>query len=102
MPGSPSPDSLTRLPVSTPGGSLTLRVFSRSMYFLPLHSGHGSVMRLPVPRQAPQVRLMEKKPCCMRVWPVPLHDGQTLGWVPGLLPVPEHVEQGSVLGIFIV
>src|SRR5437764_7986828 len=46
-PGSPSPVSLRRVPVSTPGGTLTLRTLSVSTFPAPRQVPQGSVMTLP-------------------------------------------------------
>ena len=43
---------------------------------------------VPAPRQFGQVCWIEKKPCCMRTWPVPPQVLQVLGSLPGLAPEP--------------
>ena len=79
-------------PLSMPAGTLTtMRVFLRTRPE-PLQSGHGSLMILPVPRQAEQGRVDVNEPrivfCCVRTWPVPPQAVQRTGSVPGRAPLP--------------
>src|SRR5919204_35538 len=68
-PGSPSPVSFSRVPVSTPGGTFTVRTLSCSTLPVPLHVWQGSVITFPVPWQWPQGRAIWKKPCVNRASP---------------------------------
>ena len=47
----------------SPAGIFTSICFSRSTRPWPRHLSHGEVIICPVPRQLPQVRETEKKPC---------------------------------------
>src|SRR2546421_4799609 len=98
-PDSPSPVSLSRVPVSTPGGTLTLSALSVSTFPAPRQVVHGSVITLPVPWQWPQVREIWKNPCVIRSSPAPWQVGQVLGPVPALAPEPWQVEHCLCRGI---
>src|SRR5438105_11936569 len=91
-PGSPSPVSLRRVPVSTPGGTLTLSTLSVSTLPAPRQVAQGSVTTLPAPWQWEQVREIWKNPCVIRSSPAPWQVGQVLGEVPGFAPEPWQVE----------
>ena len=45
---------------------------------------------------------MEKNPCCIRTWPVPLQVGQVLGLVPGLAPEPPQNWHSTRVGMRIL
>ena len=62
-PTSPAPEKRIRVPSSTPAGTLASTVRWRRIRPSPLHFGQGSVMTLPVPWHAGQVRAMLKNPC---------------------------------------
>src|SRR3989449_1715920 len=91
-PDSPSPVSLSRVPVSTPGGTFTVSTLSVSTLPAPRQVMHGSVMTLPVPWHWPQVREIWKNPCVIRSSPAPWQVGQVFGPVPGLVPDPWQTE----------
>src|SRR5438105_2816823 len=84
-PDSPSPVSLSRVPVSTPGGTFTVSTLSVSTLPAPRQVMHGSVMTLPVPWHWPQVREIWKNPCVIRSSPAPWQVGQDFVRLGGLL-----------------
>jgi len=101
-PASPSPRSLRREPLSTPGGTLMLSWCVRRCTPEPSQLGHGFAMIVPCPLQWPHVLAIEKKPCWKRTCPEPRHCGQVRGEVPGLAPRPRHVSQVDRRGTAIV
>ncbi len=98
LPASPSPVRRMRSPVSTPAGTFTDRVFCSSTRPCPWQEPQGSEIILPVPWQRGQVCWTEKKPCCMRTWPIPPQVVQVTGVVPGLAPLPLQVLQPTRVG----
>src|SRR5207248_5704952 len=97
--GSPSPVSLRRVPVSTPGGTFTVKMLSCSTLPAPLHVWQGSVITLPVPWHWPHGRAIWKKPCVSRSSPVPWQVGHCLGPVPGRAPEPRQTSHVLCRGI---
>ena len=61
-PGSPWPRSWSHMPLSTPGGTSTLRLTAVGIRPEPRQLGQGSVIRTPSPPQAGQVVATWKKP----------------------------------------
>src|SRR5262245_29414868 len=87
-----------RVPSSMPAGILTESLRSSVVRPAPRHSGQGSEMTEPRPREVGQVRSIEKKPCAARTRPAPSQDGHVLGEEPGLEPLPEQVLQVILVG----
>ncbi len=85
-----------------PAGIFTVSFFCCSIWPSPLQVLQGVAMTLPVPRQAPQVRAIVKKPCWNRIWPAPRHWLHVVGCVPGAAPLPLQVPHVSWRGIWIV
>ena len=82
IPASPSPASLILVPVSTPGGMLTLSFFDFSTLPCPLHKRQGFFMIWPLPEQVGQVLSTVKKPCCALTFPIPEQVGHEVGLAP--------------------
>src|SRR4051812_23473427 len=102
-PPCPSPRSLRRDPVSTPGGILTLRLCDCRSNPWPPHFAHGSAIVLPRPLHCAHTFAMLKKPCWNRTWPEPRQPGHCRGDVPGLAPLPwqvSHVDMRGRLMVF--
>ncbi|MNH18341.1 hypothetical protein D3C79_780400 [compost metagenome] len=55
-------------------------------------------MILPWPWQRGQVCCTEKKPCCMRTWPIPPQVGQVDGVEPFFAPLPSQGWQLTSVG----
>ena len=97
-PGSPSPDSLSRVPVSTPGGTLTFTFARVETAPVPRQVSHGSGITLPSPPQVGHGLETEKKPWVKRCAPLPLQVRQVWGVVPGFAPDPEQVSHRFRIG----
>jgi hypothetical protein len=100
--GSPSPESLSRDPLSTPAGIWIVIERSCRTRPSPRQSAQGSWITRPCPWQRPQGRRISKKPCLVPIEPVPLHCGQRTGCVPGFAPLPAQASQLSRRGNRIV
>mmetsp|Transcript_33164 Transcript_33164/g.98741 ORF Transcript_33164/g.98741 Transcript_33164/m.98741 type:complete len:254 (-) Transcript_33164:599-1360(-) len=90
----PSPRTRSRLPVSTPAGTLSwMRLLSRTRPSPP-HFSQG-VTICPVPSHRGHVDTCWNAPSGVRTactyWPVPWHCGQVLAVVPLLAPEPSQV-----------
>ena len=92
-PGSPWPASLIRCPSSTPAGTRMVSERVRVLTPSPPHSGHGSSMIRPVPRQSRHGSENANAPWLRLIRPRPEHVGHCRGAVPGRAPVPEQVWQ---------
>src|SRR5690606_21727142 len=84
---------LSRVPVSTPGGTFTFTLARLATFPEPPHSGHLSTITVPSPSQAGQVRETAKKPCEKRCVPLPPQTRQVWGLDPGRAPLPLQVSQ---------
>src|SRR5690242_288936 len=93
MPGWPWPLSRTLLPSATPAGTRTVSERVRVLTPSPPHSGHGSSMIRPVPRQSRHGSENANAPWLLDTNPEPAHVGQTCGAVPGRAPEPPQVSQ---------
>ena len=100
-PPSPSPATLSRDPVSTPGGICILRFFSALILPCPWHALQGFLIVWPSPLQEGQLCLTLKNPCDMDTCPLPLQREQVSLSEPASHPFPEHFLQVSSLGILI-
>ncbi len=76
-----------------PGGIRTLIVRVWVVTPLPWHSGHGSSMTCPVPRQSRHGSLKPNAPWLWLTNPLPPQVGQRRGAVPGFAPDPPHSRQ---------
>ena len=92
-PGSPSPENLILVPVSTPAGIVTEIVFCFLILPVPLHFRQEFYIKEPSPPHAVQGRSFEKNPDVDLTFPCPLHEEQVLGPVLSALPVAEHKSQ---------
>src|SRR6478735_6460047 len=93
MPGWPWPLSRTLLPSATPAGTRTVSERVRVLTPSPPHSGQGSSMIRPVPRQSRHGSENANAPWLLDTNPEPAHVGQTCGAVPGRAPEPPQVSQ---------
>src|ERR671921_1109893 len=92
-PPSPLPGILTREPVSTPAGILTLTVSAFGTVPLPLQSAHGG-RRLPAPPQSGHSCANRRRPPAFCTCPAPWHVGQVTG-APPVSPAPLQREHCS-------
>ena len=86
------------MPSSTPGGMLTLSVFSFWVRPWPPQVRQGSLITWPVPWQFGQVRSTVKKPDCERTRPAPWQVGQATGPAAPSAPEPLHESQATEVG----
>mmetsp|Transcript_28654 Transcript_28654/g.42426 ORF Transcript_28654/g.42426 Transcript_28654/m.42426 type:complete len:213 (-) Transcript_28654:534-1172(-) len=98
-PASPSPLTRSLLPSSTPGGMVTLICFVFCVKPCPEQVPQYSSTFWPVPLQVAHVCCVWKLPrgvlvTCI-VTPEPLHTGQVLTELPGLIPSPLQVSHVS-------
>src|SRR5687768_1105129 len=100
-PPSPSPATRSRVPSSTPAGTLTARVFSSRTFPAPLQVVQASRITLPAPPHCGQVRDTAKKPCEKRIWPRPPQPEHVTGEVPGRAPEPLQVVHDTERGTWI-
>src|SRR5271163_4220243 len=95
VPGSPCPLMRSRVPESTPAGTPTSSVRSRSMRPCPRHETHASRIVCPAPWHAGHVRVIEKNPCWYDICPRPPHVWHVVIPVPDFAPVPLQLSQLS-------
>ena len=95
MPASPSPESRSRLPVSTPAGILTETRRTVFTWPAPRQWVQGWLTIWPAPRQRGQVVRRVKNPWLRVTWPEPWHWLQTSGSVPGSQVVPPQTGHTS-------
>src|SRR5581483_2852265 len=81
----------------TPAGIRTFRVRVLGLTPSPPHSGHGSSMRRPVPRQSRHGSEKPKWPWLFVTRPWPPQVGQVRGLVPGFEPEPPQLVQRAGL-----
>src|SRR5437764_2617592 len=92
-PGSPWPARRMRWSSLTPGGIRTVSVRVRVLTPSPPHSGQGSSMICPRPRQSRHGSENANAPWLRLTRPEPEQVGQIRGAVPGRAPLPPHVAQ---------
>src|ERR1700733_7614530 len=97
-PGAPLPGILIRWPSATPAGMRVWMVRELIARPLPVQAGQGSSTTMPRPWHSLHGSEIPNEPRFLLDWPVPAHDGQTLGMVPALAPVPRQVGQGPSPG----
>src|SRR5215212_9342067 len=92
-----------RVPSLTPAGILTVYVFVRRSWPVPLQCRHGFSTTVPFPRQRGQGSESANSPWLSAITPRPLHCGQMIGDVPGSAPVPPHSRHAVVtwIGTFV-
>ena len=101
-PVSPSPARRIRVPVSTPGGTFTLRALSFFCVPCPPQEEHGFLIICPAPEQVGQPLSTVKKPWVARTLPNPEHVGHVVGEDPPAAPVPLQDPHATEEGTFIV
>jgi hypothetical protein len=100
-PTSPWPESRTRMPSATPGGTLAVMVRRARTRPSPPHWRHGSGMTSPTPRQTGHGRAVTTWPrkdrCTDWISPRPAQVSQTWAALPSAAPAPRHASHRTAV-----